>query len=375
MSSQPFERPDLDLLYRFAAGAASPDEHERVVAWLAEDADRGVLLDALAAMAKRPEELSQTFDVDAARAKLEREISPADGGVAGAPAPRLVIRGRVSRDVSRPRVAPFTTAASGGWRRLAAAGGVLVLLAGGVWWARARGGLGGGEAVPVARDYATARGQLMKVRLPDGTRVTLGAASRLHYAEGGGIDTREVRLEGEAVFDVAHDARHPFVVRAGGAVARDIGTTFAVRAYPGDSAASVVVAAGRVSLSAAGAGAGEGEGEGSRRARVLGAGELGRVARGGVPVVRQVNAARYLAWTEGRLEFDEAPLRDVAAQLARWYDVDIVLADSALGDRRFTGAFQGETVEQVLEALAPPLHARFERRGRTVVLHALLNDH
>ncbi|HEX6536195.1 MAG TPA: FecR domain-containing protein [Gemmatimonadaceae bacterium] len=371
MSSHRFEHLDLDLLYRFAAGAASPDEHERVAAWLAEDAERGVLLDALAAMAERPEELSRSFDAGSARAKLERELAALDGDAVEASAPRMVMRARVSREVARPRVAPFTTAASGGWRRVAVAAGIVALLAGGVWWVGARGGIGGGGGAPVEHDYATTRGQLMRFRLPDGTGVTLGAASRLHYAEGGGAGAREARLEGEAEFEVVHDERHPFVVRAGGAVARDIGTTFGVRAYPGDSAASVVVAEGSVSLSTEG----EGEANQGKSERVLEAGELGRVARGGTPVVERVNAARYLAWTEGRLEFDDVPLRDVAAQLARWYDVDIVLADSALAGRRFTGAFQGETVEQVLDALAPPLHVRYERRGRTVVLHALPNDH
>jgi ferric-dicitrate binding protein FerR (iron transport regulator) len=247
---------------------------------------------------------------------------------------------------------------------VAAAAAVVALFAG-AWWMAPVGGSARGSGERVTREYATERGQLMRVRLPDGTSVTLGAASRLHYVGEGA--TREVALEGEAVFNVVHDARHPFVVRAGGAVARDIGTTFGVRAYPGDSGARVVVAEGSVSLRAAGRAA--------TAARVLEPGELGRVERGGTPEVTRVNAARYLSWADGRLEFDDVPLREVAAQLSRWYDVDVLLADSALGARRFTGSFQGESVDQVLAALAPPLHARYERRGRTVVLHTLPNDH
>ena len=72
-----------------------------------------------------------------------------------------------------------------------------------------------------AHAYATAVGQRDSVRLPDGGRVVLGPASQLVVAAGYGERVREVELHGVAYFDVAHDPRHPFVVRAGATVSED----------------------------------------------------------------------------------------------------------------------------------------------------------
>ncbi|HEX6809149.1 MAG TPA: DUF4974 domain-containing protein, partial [Gemmatimonadaceae bacterium] len=72
--------------------------------------------------------------------------------------------------------------------------------------------------------------------------------------------------------------------------------------------------------------------------------------------------------------FDETPLRDVAAQLSRWYDADIVVADTALAHRRFTGTFHEEPLDSVLRALAGPMHVRFERRGRTITFSQSPHD-
>ena len=95
--------------------------------------------------------------------------------------------------------------------------------------------------------YTTAVGQRDSVRLPDGTRVVLGPGSRLAVDQGYGTSHREVGLRGEAYFDAQHGGAHPFVVRAGNATVRDVGTVFAIHSDPGDGV-RVVVASGAVVL-------------------------------------------------------------------------------------------------------------------------------
>jgi transmembrane sensor len=95
------------------------------------------------------------------------------------------------------------------------------------------------------------------------------------------------------------------------------------------------------------------------------------VIGGTAPVVSHgVDVDRYTAWTEGRLVFDGVPLRDAIAELGRWYDVDVRLADGALGARRLTAEVQGERLTEVLDAVAAALDLRYERAGRTVTLRA-----
>jgi ferric-dicitrate binding protein FerR (iron transport regulator) len=155
-------------------------------------------------------------------------------------------------------------------------------------------------------------------------------------------------------------------VHARHATAEDIGTAFVVRAYAEDSIVRVVVAEGSVSL---GAGANRSSHAIPPRA-VLTAGQLGALRQGEArPTVRRVNVDVYLAWTEGRLAFDDMPLGDVMAQLGRWYDVPVRIADPSLASRTLTASFTTESLTDVLASLAPVLDVRFERVADTVVVH------
>ena len=96
--------------------------------------------------------------------------------------------------------------------------------------------------------YATAAGEREAVTLVDGTRVTLAPTSRLQLPADYGQAGREMTLEGEALFEVMHNAAHPFRVRSGRVVTEDIGTRFAVRAWDNGAAVQVAVVEGRVGV-------------------------------------------------------------------------------------------------------------------------------
>ena len=90
--------------------------------------------------------------------------------------------------------------------------------------------------------------QTAEVRLSDGTRIVLGANSRLTYPRSFALDApREVRLSGEARFEVAHDANHPFWVLSGEMRTEVLGTVFDVNAYPG-SRTRVILYEGHVRI-------------------------------------------------------------------------------------------------------------------------------
>jgi ferric-dicitrate binding protein FerR (iron transport regulator) len=213
------------------------------------------------------------------------------------------------------------------------------------------------------REMATAKGQRASMQLSDGTRVLLGVDSKLRFAEAFGTRDREVFLTGEGYFVVTHNPNKPFVVHANGAVARDIGTAFDVRAYPGDRAIQVVVTTGQVALESGRLGA--------PRGPVLSRGELGRLERGSDHVtVHVVDTAAYLAWRDGRMIFHDTPLADVLAQLHRWYDVDITLADSSIGTRPLTATFQGESITEILDFKTVSLELQSVYTGRRITLFA-----
>jgi len=219
------------------------------------------------------------------------------------------------------------------------------------------------RAEPAAmRTYVTQRGERAVFTLVDGSRITLGAASRLDVPDDYDRRARDVALQGQAYFQVAHDSARPFRVRAGRATTEVLGTKFDVRAYREDSTVAVAVAEGSVAVRAA---------DSLRNGVVLRRGDLARLdAAGQARVEHDIAIDRYLAWTEGRLEFTNVPLRDVIPQLVRWYDLDIRLGDSSLAGRPLTASLGTESADEMLRLLEASLQVRVERHGQVVILHS-----
>jgi transmembrane sensor len=331
---------DRELLDRYLSGDASPEENARVEAWLAEDPERWAQLTALREQIAEAA-LSESA-VEEAKAevweRLEGEVGRARHVGTGARAGR---RGDRGRDFAPSSRRPWFTGA-----RLAAALFLAVI---------------GGSAIGVIlfrwrppapaeamRTAKTPPGQRAMFRLPDGTQVVLGVASALRYPAAFRSGSRDVSLQGEAYFEVAHDQPRPFTVRAGDLVAKDLGTEFTVRAYPEDAGARVVVREGRVVIRAAAKATGAPE-------RVVAPGQLGRLGGGGEPIVEPADTAAWFAWTEGRLVFVNTTLREAVRQIERWRDVEIHLSSSDIGERQFTTSFGDESTVAILQVIGTGL--------------------
>jgi transmembrane sensor len=335
-----------EAVARWLDGRSPPPEADAVLAWLAADPARAALVhtlggDVLAAAGDAP-----PVDVEAALRGVQVRMEDAEPASAAPASPPVVVPFRARR-------APPPRGWTGSALRIAA---VLVLALGGALLVSR---VQGPRGAPAAA-YATGVGQRRTVDLADGTRVLLGPASRLGVAAGYGGRSRDVALDGEALFDVPHDASRPFTVRAGDAVIRDLGTRFAVRAAA-DAGVSVVVTGGSVRLQAK-------DGAGGV---VLARGERGEVRPGAPAAARRGRATDDdLAWTAGRLVFRDAPLDEVSAELERWYGVRVRTADPAFSRRTLTASFAGEAPRDVVRVVAMALGAEVTMRGDTAYLRA-----
>jgi len=322
---------DWTLLDRYLAGEASPEAAARVERWLAAAPERRAILRALRGPGADAAGDGRT---DQAWESLSARIAAAGPAPLRRPAPAWAGRRR----------APLLRAAA-----------VAAVLAGGagVWR------LAAPPPEPMVA-VATPAGATRSLQLDDGTRITLGAASRLEHPRRFRGSAREVVLDGEAFFEVAHDARRPFTVRSGGALTRVLGTRFDVRGYGGEPV-RVVVESGRVRLRSAAAGADTGV--------VLVRGDLGLAAPGRAAARQQgVDPARYAGWREGRLDFDRAELAEVARELERWYGVRVRVADPALARRHLTLTLARAPLDEVLGAITLSLGARWSRTGNTILI-------
>jgi transmembrane sensor len=333
---------------RAMAGEGTPDEREAFRRELGADPRRGELFAALGGALRPLSATPAAADVDV-EAALARVVSRRDARpvlVAGAPA-------------RPPRVVPPSTARPARWQgagllRLAA--GFLLLLGGALVWRTLAPRLAG-PSVSGER-YSTGVRTQRTVQLPDGSVVQLAPLSAIEVLSTYGKPERAVKLEGQAYFDVQHDAAHPFVVRTATAEVRDLGTTFSVTA-DGRAGARVVVTSGSVSLRA----------QAGRETVVLRAGDRGSVGAAGEPrAERGIATDDDVAWTQGRLVFRDAPVPQVAAELRRWYGITLVVRDAELSRRHLTASFGTETADEAVRVVAAALGGELQRRGDTAAV-------
>jgi transmembrane sensor len=337
------------LLERVASGQCSTADRLALARWVGTDPERQHLVESVERVVRGIRAMpTPDFDAPASLARARRRLGLSGDGPDRAPVnppPPAASHGhgvRRSPDLTRTSRAGLLVAAS-----LVVAAGLAV----GV------GRLRPDRTNDLDRVYATAAGERAELRLTDGTRVVLAPASRLRVVGRYGKERRAVMLDGEAFFTVVHDAAIPFTVRAGNMLATDVGTRFDVAAYRGDTAVRVAVAEGRVSLASA-----------AQPTVPLAGGDVASVGTTGVAsVTHEIDVSALTSWTAGRLDFRAVPLRDALPALARWYDIDVAVADTALGGVPLTASFRDEPVTEVLHIVAVTVGARVIHRGNTLV--------
>lgn len=248
--------------------------------------------------------------------------------------------------VSFRRPAPATR------RNWIAAGGLvaasLLVVAGAAAWL---------DRIP-STQYATGIGETKMVTLADGSVVTLNTDTVIDTAVS--RRTRNVTLErGEALFEVAKDKAHPFIVTVGDRHVRVVGTVFDVTRDKSEIA--VVVAEGKVTVSQSGAQSPEVLLTPGQRV----AGYEGQK----LSAVETVNAARALAWRQGYLIYDNASLSSVVSDLNRYFTVPVSLADDGVARRRFSGVLKIDGESAMLNRIAQFLPVRIEQANGQIVLH------
>lgn len=314
---------DSDRLARYFAGEASPDDRADVVAWAASNPANQKELEALVAAWKNPRQRG-VYDLDGAWGRVASRL----GQAVADPEPMAIPLAR------RPVV-----------RWLAAA--AVVLAAGSGLMLRGR---------DVAVTYTTAIGEQRTVTLPDGSTAILAPASTVVVAAGYGKPNRNLSLTGRAWFEVSHDAARPFRISAGGMMVEDLGTEFeVVTTGPG---LQVTVVTGSVAVHRGGGSA----------TVTLGPRDAATISpQGGSSVDHQVAVDRITSWRQGTLDFVNRPLGEVAAELERWYDVELVLAPG-LADRPLNAPIPTGNLTEALEIITTALDLTRSDLGRVITL-------
>lgn len=206
--------------------------------------------------------------------------------------------------------------------------------------------------------YATPIGGHRTLTLSDGSRIELNTDSVLRLEDG----ERSASLErGEAYFDINHDTAHPFSVRVANHRIVDVGTQFIVR----NDAQKI-----RVTLM-------EGEARlettDTRQVQHLALLEPGDVAIATADTLSitkesQRRIVKDASWRRGMLVFDNTTLADAAAELNRYNEQKLVVADAAAAHTKIDASIPVNGVEVLARIARDAIGLRVEMRGNEIIL-------
>lgn len=197
--------------------------------------------------------------------------------------------------------------------------------------------------------------------LPDSTKVYLNSKTTLSYPVAFTGSSRNVKLIGEAYFEVAHNKEQPFIVNTGKINIEVTGTEFKASNYPDENLTEIVLASGKINLF---------QGEYSKEQKILHSMVPGEKAafyeKENKIYFDKVDVEKYISWKDGVLMFRDDSMEDVVRRLNRWFNVDIKLTGNKLKDYVYTATFQDESLLQILDLLkmSAPINYSIKPRKR-----------
>ncbi|NOV30192.1 FecR family protein [Methylomonas sp. ZR1] len=192
-------------------------------------------------------------------------------------------------------------------------------------------------------DYLTGKGEQRSVTLADGSRVMLNTATALAIHFDAGTPRVEL-LAGEAFFDVAKNPQRPFVVTAAGSEVRAVGTAFAVKRQSEQTEVELVE--GIVEIQ-----------DGQQHQERLTAGQSASIGASSIALKSVGHPDSMALWRDGYLQFDGLPLSDAIAQINQYRPGRVVLLNTALADKRISGLFRLDALDQAIASLKAAIPA------------------
>lgn len=196
-------------------------------------------------------------------------------------------------------------------------------------------------------------GKQLKIQLSDGSNVWLNASSTMRYPVAFSTNSRTVELTGEGYFEVKHDSAKPFTVTSGEQTVTVLGTGFNINVYQNEKPTTTLIH-GSVKIST------------PTTSKMLNPGEQSEVS-GREINIKKVDLSEIVAWKEGLFLFRSAPIETVAAQLQRWYNVEIEYRGKP--KEHFNATIKRtESLQRVLQILEGSGYVHFQLEGRKLIV-------
>lgn len=202
-----------------------------------------------------------------------------------------------------------------------------------------------------------AKGQKVKIKLPDGSTVWINSDSRLSYNNQFNKTDRKISLEGEGFFEVKPNKKCPFIVQAYDMEIEALGTSFLVTAYD-KSAISTVLKEGRTKVTTP-----VGKFFMHPNDRITYNGFSKKITE-----ERVYDASVFSSWIDDYIHFENEKFEQIIATLERSYNVSIEVTNKDLLNRRFTGTVPNQGVESVLKYISMSVPFQIQKQNDLLLI-------
>jgi len=201
------------------------------------------------------------------------------------------------------------------------------------------------------------------VVLGDGTHVWLNSNSKIIYPREMARGKRTVTLEGEAYFDVTHDAAHPFIIHTAAIDIIVLGTAFNVQAYSPGNGVEAILVRGKIAI---------GDSLGNELA-VMAPGEMARFRQNKL-TVEKVNTDWYTSWRYGDVTLNDVDFRTICNKLSDLYQVNINIAASLQDTTKYNFTFKKQkSITGILEMLSFIAPIQYQVQGKNINITPIKN--
>ncbi len=341
---------DWPLLAKYLSGESSDKENAEVLNWLEKDNENQKLIDSMKGVWELPEIDYEPSDVNA----LWNEVAE-KAGITGQSKEQVIYKmpGKQDENILSLFLNKLRTPVL----RYAA---VFLLAISIPFLYYLFSGRGGEVDLVNWKTVIVDQAKQSSLTLNDGTKLFLDSGTRIQIPENFGVDSRIVKLEGEAYFEVFTDPEKPFIVYSANAFVKVLGTKFNIRAWEETAEVKVVVAEGRVSF---------GIDDSPDKKIILDKGFGGILtASDELSVPQQVDIKRSLSWMRGEISFNDNRFSEVLSQVGRWYDIKFILRDSTIINERLSVTIHNNSLPEVLEVLSVLTNTEFRIDDKVVTL-------
>lgn len=213
------------------------------------------------------------------------------------------------------------------------------------------------------------KGQKSEIILPDDTHIWLNAGTRLRYPIKYGRGTREVFLDGEAYFEVAHNSKAPFIVNTKNVAVKVLGTSFNVKAYINESHIETALLKGKISLIV------ENE-EGQKSEYKIKPGELVNLQSGQSTISKTYfDPDEVVGWKNNRLVFRDDTFSNLVKKIERWYDVEIIYDEKLYDHQRLTVELrEGERLERLMQIIEKAMSVSYSINKQKIYINPKMKN-